>query len=182
VAGQTATCVVRQAACSGSVYNSSVKAYTHTCSVCECRDHTLCGYNEALGVATCEPKVDCWDPLLGFVSAQSGSQSRDPRQGFVGSQMVCQPASCNLTDAANFACFTGFCDSTRMLNDTCLPRYCECEGPCVVTQGLVTGVCPVLGDAPCIQPPEALDLRQIFSSLLICDFFSSVFSRCYFVY
>jgi hypothetical protein len=144
------TCRVTQPAClsSGggeSLFDPTANAYIQPCNICQCADQTSCAYNEALGLNTCLPATSCWDTLLGFVSA-TGNAS-------------CEITSCLNSTAENFACFTGLCNSTQQQNEPCSPRYCECEGPCVVTVGKVTGTCKVVGDLPCIQPPLAADLR-----------------------
>ncbi len=151
--GQNATCRVTQPACgiggvaaTPSKFDPSANAYVQTCKVCVCADPASCAYNEALEVNTCAPSSDCWDPLFGLVAS--------------GGNASCEIVSCSNVTAENFACFTGLCNTTRgQVNEPCVPRYCECEGPCVVTQGAVSGVCKVVGDLPCIQPPRAADLR-----------------------
>jgi hypothetical protein len=151
---QKASCRVMQPAClvggvagAPSLFDPRENAYIQTCKVCECAVPASCAYNEALDVNTCASSASCWDPLLGLVAS--------------GGNASCDIVSCSNATAENFACFTGLCSTTRgQENEPCLPRYCECEGPCVVSLGTVTGVCKVVGDLPCIQPPRASDLRS----------------------
>ncbi len=120
------TCVVHNPACAGAfyagqtVYGKSI--WKATCDACVCEDQASCSYDETLEINTCTPQTDCYDPLMGYVYAQFG-------------KMSCEPTACTLdnSDPGNFACFSDLCNTTTTSNEVCAPRYCECEGPCIVT-------------------------------------------------
>ncbi len=153
------SCVVRNPACNDTLVPSPAYAiftgqdafgqsiWNATCDACVCKDQASCSYDENLKIHTCTPATDCYDPLMGYVYAAFR-------------KMACEPTLCSLDngDPGNFACFSDLCNTTTTTNEACAPRYCECEGPCIVTLGKVSGVCEVRGDLPCIQPPPATDL------------------------
>jgi hypothetical protein len=137
--------------------------YAQSCATCECVDDSLCFFNASLGLKTCSARQACLDPFFETVAK--------------GGLMTCEPVPCLSDDEENFACLDKSCATAKSSAVSCAPRYCECEGNCIISAGEVSGVCPALGDLPCVQPPLASDLRRC-SSLPSNFIFNSTTDIC----